>query len=99
MNIEAAKIDDFDRRIIQILQAEGRISNAELADRIGLSASPCLRRVRLLEEQGIITGYSARIDRQAAGLGLTVFVEVSVSRHSRENAAGATFSTGSQVCL
>lgn len=83
---DPAKLDAYDRRIIAILQTEGRISNIDLAERIGLSPSPCLRRVRLLEERGIITGYSARIGRQAAGLGLTVFVEVSVTRHSRENA-------------
>lgn len=82
-----ANIDSFDRRIISILQAEGRISNVELAERIGLSPSPCLRRVRLLEERGIIVGYGAHINREAVGLGLTVFVEVSVARHSRENAS------------
>ncbi len=71
---------------MKVLQAEGRISNADLADRVGLSPSPCLRRVRVLEEAGVIAGYRARVEREAIGLGLTVFVEISVTRHSRRNA-------------
>ena len=80
-------MDDIDRRIISTLQNEGRLSNAELADRVGLSPSPCLRRVKLLEGQGVIAGYKAIIDRDAVGLALTVFVEITVARHSRQNAA------------
>ncbi|MGH1424102.1 MAG: Lrp/AsnC family transcriptional regulator [Pseudooceanicola sp.] len=81
-----AKMDQIDVRIIQALQSDGRLTNVELAERVNLSPSPCLRRVRLLEERGLITGYRAEIGRKAAGLSLTVFVEVSVARHSRENA-------------
>ncbi|MBG21513.1 MAG: AsnC family transcriptional regulator, partial [Rhizobiales bacterium] len=79
-------MDTIDIKIIAELQRDGRISNADLADRVGLSPSPCLRRVRLLEERGIISGYRATLDRARAGFGLTVFVEISVLRHSRENA-------------
>lgn len=80
-------MDAIDIKIIAELQQDGRISNADLADRVGLSASPCLRRVRLLEEQGLIIGYRAILDRTKAGFGLTVFVEISVDRHSRAKAA------------
>jgi len=82
----SANMDTIDIKIIAELQRDGRISNADLADRVGLSPSPCLRRVRLLEERGIISGYRATLDRAKAGFGLTVFVEISVLRHSRENA-------------
>jgi Lrp/AsnC family transcriptional regulator, leucine-responsive regulatory protein len=76
------KLDEFDLKIIDELQLEGRLTNAELASRIGLSPSPCLRRVRHLEAEGIIQGYAAKIDRTKVGLGLTVFVEVRLARHT-----------------
>lgn len=79
-------LDDLDLRILTALQTEGRISNAELADRIGLSATPCLRRVRTLEQTGAITGYRALVDRAKVGLGLTVIVGVKVDGHRDENA-------------
>jgi Lrp/AsnC family leucine-responsive transcriptional regulator len=79
-------MDAIDRRILATLQAEGRLSNLELADRIGLSPSPCLRRVRSLEKRGVIAGYGARINRQRAGLDLTVFVSVHLERHGENNA-------------
>lgn len=81
-----SKLDRYDRRILDLLQSDGRLSNIELADRIGLSPSPCLRRVRLLEEAGAIQGYGARLDRDRIGLGLTVFVNVKVERHREEQA-------------
>ena len=80
------ELDDADCRILAVLQADGRISNVDLADRVALSPSPCLRRVRRLEEAGVIQGYRAILDREAAGLGLTVFVAIKVARHSREAA-------------
>jgi Lrp/AsnC family transcriptional regulator, leucine-responsive regulatory protein len=80
------KMDGYDRRILELLQRDGRLSNIELADRIGLSPSPCLRRVRMLEESGAIQGYGARLDRDRIGLGLTVFVNVKVERHRDEQA-------------
>lgn len=79
-------LEPADRRILRALQEDGRLSNVDLAERIHLSASPCLRRTRRLEARGLIRGYAARIDRARAGLGLTVFVEIKVARHSRRNA-------------
>jgi Lrp/AsnC family leucine-responsive transcriptional regulator len=80
-------LDEFDRRILQILQVEGRLSNSELAARIGLSPTPCLRRVKALEQAGIIAGYRADLDRGRAGLGLTVMVGVKVDGHKDQNAS------------
>ena len=81
------EIDRMDRRILETLQAEGRLSNVELAERVALSPSPCLRRVKRLEDDGVIAGYRAVVDRSAVGLGLTVFVEIKAGKHTRDNAA------------
>jgi len=70
------QLDEIDRRILRELQRDGRISNAGLSERVGLSPSPCLRRVRLLEEAGVISGYAATLDPAHLGLGLTVFTRV-----------------------
>ncbi|MCP3869607.1 MAG: Lrp/AsnC family transcriptional regulator [Gammaproteobacteria bacterium] len=78
------KLDRQDRRILQILQEEGRISNQDLAERIGLSQSPCLRRVRTLEENGMITGYRALVDARKLGLALLALVHISMDRHTPE---------------
>lgn len=75
------KLDSYDREILASLQRDGRLTNVQLADEIGLSASPCLRRVRNLEDGGVILGYQANLDAEAIGLGLTVFVGVKVERH------------------
>jgi Lrp/AsnC family transcriptional regulator, leucine-responsive regulatory protein len=74
MPIEA--LDDIDRKILSVLQTDGRITNQELADLVGLSPSPCLRRVRQLEQSGIIAHYVALLDPNAVGLGVTAFVRV-----------------------
>lgn len=79
-------LDGIDLRILSALQADGRLTNQELADQVGLSPSPCLRRVRRLEREGFIRSYRAVLDREAVGLGLTVFVEIKVEKHSRDNA-------------
>jgi Lrp/AsnC family leucine-responsive transcriptional regulator len=81
-------LDSIDRHIIAALQADGRLSNAELADRVGLSASPCLRRVKRLEREGYIDSYRAvlRRARIGLGLGLTVFVGVKIGAHANEQA-------------
>lgn len=76
------KIDDVDRRILMKLQEDGRIRNNELADQVGLSAAPCLRRVKALEESGIISGYVALLDAECVGQSLQVFVEVKLDRQS-----------------
>jgi len=75
------KLDRYDRGILSALQRDGRLTNVQLAEEIGLSASPCLRRVRTLEEVGVIRGYQATLDAESIGLGLTVFVGVKVERH------------------
>ncbi len=80
-------LDRYDRHILEILQADGRISNQGLADRIGLSPSPCLRRVRALEESGLIAGYRAMVDAKKLGLSLIAFVSISMDRHTPERFA------------
>ena len=80
-------MDRFDRRILEVLQVEGRISNQELADRIGLSQSPCLRRVRALEESGLISGYRALVDAKKLGLNLLALIHISMDRHTPERFA------------
>ena len=80
-------LDSFDRRILETLQDDGRLSNVDLADRIGLSPTPCLRRVKALETSGLIRGYNAVLDRGGVGLGLTVMVGVKVDGHRDENAS------------
>lgn len=77
-------LDRFDRDILALLQREGRISNQELADRIGLSPSPCLRRVRALEESGFILGYHAQIDAKKLGLSLIALIHISMDQHTPE---------------
>src|SRR5579863_2897383 len=70
-----------DLKILQVLQAEGRIANVELAERVGLSPSPCLRRLKQLEASGLIRGYAALLDRKRLGFGVEAFVQVSLERH------------------
>ena len=76
------QIDVMDRKIIAVLQAEGRISNLDLAQRVGLSATPCSRRVKRLEDKGVISGYGARIDPEILGYGVSVMVNVCLSRQT-----------------
>ncbi len=78
------ELDRYDRRILEELQKDGRISNQELAERIGLSPSPCLRRVRALEESGLISGYRALLDAKKLGLDLTALIHISMDRHTPE---------------
>ncbi len=79
--------DRYDQQILDILQADGRINNQDLADRIGLSPSPCLRRVRALEESGLIKGYSAQLDAKKLGLSLLALIHISMDRHTPERFA------------
>lgn len=74
--MQRVKLDEIDRRILADLQADGRITNVELARRVGISAPPCLRRVRALEEAGFIRGYHADLSSEALGFGVTVFALV-----------------------
>jgi Lrp/AsnC family transcriptional regulator, leucine-responsive regulatory protein len=80
-------LDRYDRRILETLQRDGRISNQVLAERIGLSPSPCLRRVRALEESGIIAGYRALLDAGKLGLNLMALIHISMDRHTPERFA------------
>src|SRR6188768_1169198 len=75
-------LDRFDVAILRELQADARLTNTELASRIGLSAAPTWRRVRWLEEQGYITGYRAEIDRRKIGLGVLAFVRIDADRNN-----------------
>ena len=88
MAVENALIglDALDSKILAALQEDGRLSNVELAERVGLSPSPCLRRVKRLEEEGYIAGYKAKVDRRRLGLGMTIFVGVKVDGHRDANA-------------
>jgi len=81
------ELDAIDRRILAELQADGRLTNLELADRVGLSPSPCIRRLRRLERDQVIEGYRATLDRAKLGLGLTIYVGVKVERHHDAEAA------------
>ena len=78
------QIDDVDRHILLELQCDGRLSNQELADRVGLSPSPCLRRVRHLQEAGVISGYRANVDPQVLGLAITAFARLTLLSHTPE---------------
>jgi DNA-binding Lrp family transcriptional regulator len=73
------KLDKIDRRILRDLQEDGRMTNVELARRAGISAPPCLRRVRALEEAGLIRGYHAEVNAEALGFGVTVFAQVGLA--------------------
>ena len=78
-------LDKFDLAILNELQMDGRLTNAELASRVGLSAAPCWRRVRALEEGGFIKGYHAEIDRNRIGLGVLAFVRIDADRNNGES--------------
>lgn len=77
-------LDAIDRKILAALHRDGRMSLADLSDHVGLSATPCKRRLARLEDSGLIAGYGARIDRHAAGFGITVFVSVELERQETE---------------
>jgi Lrp/AsnC family leucine-responsive transcriptional regulator len=78
------ELDAVDRKILVHLQANGRMSLAELADKVGLSASPCLRRVRMLEKAGVISRYVAVLDQRAVGLPVSVFVSIKLERQKQD---------------
>ncbi|HEP9100155.1 TPA: Lrp/AsnC family transcriptional regulator [Pseudomonas aeruginosa] len=81
-------LDDLDRRILAALQEDGRIQNIELAKRVGLSPSPCLRRVRLLEEAGVIERYVALLDASKVNAGFTVFARVWLKGQDEDTVGG-----------
>ncbi|WP_367103297.1 Lrp/AsnC family transcriptional regulator [uncultured Psychrobacter sp.] len=78
------EIDAIDQRLLRLLQTDARMSITELAERVNLSATPCARRIKRLEESGIITGYHTQIDPQKLGYPLAVFIAISMDRHTAE---------------
>ncbi len=84
---KAHTLDRTDRRILEVLQENAGLSNQELAERVGLSPSPCLRRVRALEEAGIIVGRYALLDRKRLGLEITALIHIGMDRHTPERFA------------
>lgn len=74
-------MDRIDRHLLELLQKDGRLTTAELAEEVGLSASPCARRIKRLEEKGIIDGYRVSLSREKVGVAMSVFVEVSLNNH------------------
>jgi Lrp/AsnC family leucine-responsive transcriptional regulator len=81
--VPSSHYDKTDRAILRTLQQDGRIANVDLAERVALSPSSCLRRTKALEADGIIAGYRADLDRSQLGLGITVFISLRVAQHSR----------------
>jgi Lrp/AsnC family leucine-responsive transcriptional regulator len=81
------RLDELDRKILDQLQADGRMSNQELSDRVGLSPSPCLRRLRQLEAAGVIQRYVALVDPEAVGLGVTAFVRIRLDQQDDRHLA------------
>ena len=80
-----ASLDSIDKKILAVLQAEGRVTNVDLARRVDLTAPPCLRRVRALEEDGVIRGYHADLDPSKLGFAITVFAMVSLRSQAEED--------------
>jgi Lrp/AsnC family transcriptional regulator, leucine-responsive regulatory protein len=96
------ELDAIDRRILAILQENGRLSNQEIAERVNLSPSPCLRRIRRLEESGVIRGYVALLDAQKLGLDLLAYVNVRLEKRgglaaAREGPAGRAGATHAEL--
>ncbi|MHA2938976.1 Lrp/AsnC family transcriptional regulator [Vibrio sp. RC27] len=78
-------MDRIDRHILEIIQSEGRLSTADLSERVGLSPSPCARRLKRLEDEGYIEGYLANLSKEKIGISMTFFVEVSLNNHQEES--------------
>jgi len=84
--VNGQRLDRFDRKILALLQSEGRLSNNDLSERVNLSPSQCSRRRQRLEENGFISGYRAILDRDRLGFSLVSIISVTLSNHSRDNA-------------
>ena len=78
-------LDAIDRKILSLLQSDSRMTMQELADKVGLSVSPCHRRVKLLEERGVITRYIATVDQKSLGLHVSVFISIKLARQKEED--------------
>ena len=79
------ELDAIDRKILAILQSDSRVTMQDLADRVGLSVSPCHRRVKLLEERGVISRYIAMVDQKSVGLPVSVFISIKLERQKEED--------------
>jgi Lrp/AsnC family leucine-responsive transcriptional regulator len=80
-----AELDDIDRKILMLLQQDSRLTMQEISEQVGLSASPCHRRIKLLEERGVITRYGATVDQRAVGLPVSVFISIKLARQKEED--------------
>jgi len=78
-------LDDIDRKLLNLLQQDSRLTLQQLADKVGLSPTPCHRRIRLLEERGVIARYSATVDQRKVGLPVSVFVSIKLARQTEED--------------
>lgn len=78
-------MDKTDKHILELLQKDGRLTTAEIAERVNLSPSPCARRIKRLEQEKIIVGYQAKVSRQSVDLGMTVFVHVNLNSHQERD--------------
>ncbi len=78
---KVSELDKIDRQLLRLIQKDATLTTAELADKVGLSPSPCARRIKRLEQECIINGYRAMVSRNAVGIAMTVFVEVSLNNH------------------
>lgn len=85
---DAHKLDRYDHQILKVLQGDGRISYTELGKAVGLTTTPCIERVRKLERQGFIKGYTAQLSPQKLDAGLVVFVQISLDRSSKQSFSG-----------
>lgn len=83
-SLSTIEIDDIDRRLLHLLQTQARMSITELAERVNLSTTPCARRMKRLEESGVITGYHLQTDAQKLGYPLAIFIAISMDRHTAE---------------
>jgi len=92
-------LDRTERLMLAALQRDGRMSNVDLASAVGLSESPCLRRLRALEERGLITGYAARIDRRHIGLPITAFVQVQLEKHDDSKRRAFLAQVADEPCI
>lgn len=79
--VKEGSLDRIDKKLLSLVQQDARLTTGELADMVGLSASPCARRLKRLEQQGYISGYYAMLEREKVGIAMTVFVEVSLNNH------------------
>ena len=84
---DPVQIDQSDRQLLEALQGNARLTTADLAEQIGMSQSPCWRRIRRLEEEGLITGYHARLNRRAMGWGVVAFVNISIELQNKARSA------------